>query len=36
MAKVFIEESQDHHFSKSEEDFQQIPEKYLFQINPEK
>lgn len=34
--KVFIEEGQDHHFSKSEEDFQQIPEKYLFQINPEK
>ena len=34
--KVFIEQGQDHHFSKSEEDFQQIPEKYLFQINPEK
>ena len=33
---VFVEEGQDHHFSKSEEDFQQIPEKYLFQINPEK
>ena len=33
---VFIEQGQDHHFSKSEEDFQQIPEKYLFQINPEK
>ena len=28
--KVFIEEGQDHHFSKSEEGFQQIPEKYLF------
>ena len=26
--KVFIEEGQDHHFSKSEEEFQQIPEKY--------
>lgn len=34
--KVFIEEGQDHHFSKSEEEFQQIPEKYLFEINPEK
>lgn len=34
--KVFIEEGQDHHFSKSEEDFQKIPEKYLFEINPEK
>ena len=34
--KVFIVEGQNHHFSKSEEDFQQIPEKYLFQINPEK
>ena len=33
---VFVEEGQDHHFSKSKEDFQQIPEKYLFQINPEK
>lgn len=28
--KVFIEEGQDHHFSKSEEEFLQIPEKYLF------
>lgn len=28
--KVFIEEGQEHHFSKSEEDFQKIPEKYLF------
>ena len=34
--KVFIEEGQDHHFSKSEEEFQKIPEKYLFEINPEK
>ena len=34
--KVFVEEGQDHHFSKSEEDFQKIPEKYLFEINPEK
>ena len=34
--KVFIEEDQDHHFSKSEEDFQKIPEKYLFEMNPEK
>lgn len=34
--KVFIEEEQDHHFSKSEEEFQKIPEKYLFEINPEK
>lgn len=34
--KVFIEEGQDHHFSKSEEKFQKIPEKYLFEINPEK
>ena len=34
--KVFIEEGQDHHFSKSEEDFQKIPEKYLFAMNPEK
>ena len=33
--KVFIEEGQDHHLSKSEEDFQMIPEKYLFEINPE-
>lgn len=33
--KVFIEEGQDHHFSKSEEDFQKIPEKYLFEMNPE-
>ncbi len=28
--KVFIEKGQDHHFSKSDEEFQQIPEKYLF------
>ena len=34
--KIFIEEGQDHHFSKSDEEFQQIPEKYLFDINPEK
>ena len=34
--KVFIEDGQDHHFSKSEEDFQKIPEKYLFEMNPEK
>lgn len=34
--KVFIEEGQNHHFSKSEEDFQKIPEKYLFEMNPEK
>lgn len=34
--KVFIEEGQDHNFSKSEEDFQKIPEKYLFEMNPEK
>lgn len=34
--KVFIEEGQDHHFSKSEEDFQKIPKKYLFEMNPEK
>ena len=34
--KVFIEEGKDHHFSKSEEDFQKIPEKYLFEMNPEK
>ena len=34
--KVYIEEGQDHHFSKSEEDFQKIPEKYLFEMNPEK
>lgn len=33
---VFIEKGQDHHFSKSEEGFQKIPEKYLFEINPEK
>ena len=31
--KVFVEKGQDHHFSKSEEDFQQIPEKYLFEID---
>lgn len=34
--KVYIEKGQDHHFSKSEDEFQSIPEKYLFQINPEK
>lgn len=34
--KVFIEEGQDHHFSKSEEEFQKIPDKYLFEMNPEK
>ena len=34
--KLFIEEGQDHHFSKSEEDFQKIPDKYLFEMNPEK
>lgn len=28
--KVYIEEGQDHHFSKSEEEFQRIPDKYLF------
>ena len=28
--KVYIEEGQDHHFSKSEEEFQSIPDKYLF------
>ena len=28
--KVFIEKGQDHHFSKSDEEFQRIPEKYLF------
>ena len=28
--KVFIEKGQDHHFSKSDEEFQKIPEKYLF------
>lgn len=28
--KVYIEEEQDHHFSKSEEEFQSIPDKYLF------
>lgn len=33
--KVFIEEGQDHHFSKSEEEFQRIPDKYLFETNPE-
>ena len=33
--KVFIEEGQDHHFSKSEEEFQKIPDKYLFETNPE-
>lgn len=34
--KVFVEEGQDHHFSKSEEEFQKIPDKYLFEINLEK
>lgn len=34
--KVFIEGGQDHHFSKSEEDFQKMPDKYLFEMNPEK
>ena len=29
--KVFIEEGQDHYFSKSEKSFQKIPEKYLFE-----
>lgn len=28
--KLFIENGQDHHFSKSEEEFQKIPDKYLF------
>ena len=28
--KVFVEEGQDRHFSKSKEDFQKIPDKYLF------
>ena len=27
---VYIEEGPDHHFSKSDDEFQQIPEKYLF------
>ena len=31
--KVFVEKRQDHHFSKSEESFQEIPEKYLFEID---
>lgn len=31
--KVFVEKGQDHHFSKSEESFQEIPEKYLFVID---
>lgn len=31
--KVFVEKGQDHHFSKSEERFQEIPEKYLFEID---
>ena len=31
--KVFVEKGQDHHFSKSEEIFQEIPEKYLFEID---
>lgn len=34
--KVFVEERQDHHFSMNEEEFLKIPEKYLFEINPEK
>lgn len=33
--KIFVEEGQDHHFSKSEEEFQKIPDKYLFETNPE-
>lgn len=33
--KVYIEEGQDHHFSQSEEMFLSLPEKYLFEINPE-
>ena len=28
--KVFVEKGQDHHFSKSDEEFQKIPDKYLF------
>ena len=28
--KVFIEKGQDHHISKSDEEFQRIPEKYFF------
>lgn len=31
--KVFVEKGQDHHFSKSEKSFQEIPEKYLFEID---
>lgn len=31
--KVFVEKGQNHHFSKSEESFQEIPEKYLFEID---
>lgn len=31
--KVFVEKGQDHYFSKSEESFQEIPEKYLFEID---
>lgn len=31
--KVFVEKGQDHHFSKSEESFQEIPKKYLFEID---
>ena len=31
--KVFVKKGQDHHFSKSEESFQEIPEKYLFEID---
>ena len=34
--KVYVEDKQDHHFSKSEEEFQLLPDKYLFNINPEK
>ena len=33
--KIFVEEGQDHHFSKSEEEFQKIPDKYVFETNPE-
>ena len=34
--KIYVEEKQDHHFSKSDEEFQLLPDKYLFNINPEK
>lgn len=30
--KVFIEKGQDHYFSKNDEEFQELPEKYLFNI----